>query len=250
MTGRLESVCAAAAAIALACLVVPSLAPAAEIARYDARVRIAADGLARVTLVLDLGRVTPGTVLIPIGYRATTNLRVISPIGVTAAGDGSLIRLTVPPDAPESVRVTVAFDVAQALELTDPAPGERATLPPGMRHLRPAFMNSQPGAIGRFEFRVMFPDGLRAHALRDALPKLRKGEAGPRARLEVIDGQPGAVLFVDRIGQGEAASMFVELVPVSRSLGWLLAGLALAIAYLVGFRDLVRSPQAPEPPRS
>jgi hypothetical protein len=80
---------------------------------------------------------------------------------------------------------------------------------------------------------------MRAHAIREALPKLGKKEATPRVRLATIDSRNGARLQVARLLQGESASMQLELVPQKKSLGWLMAGLVLSILYLVSFRDLV-----------
>ena len=76
--------------------------------------------------------------------------------------------------------------------------------------------------------------------MREALPKLRKGELVPRAELDRFDGQLGARLRVDNVQQGETVSLHVELTHQSPPWGWLVAGIGLAAVYLFGFRDLVR----------
>ena len=40
--------------------------------------------------------------------------------------------------------------------------------------LRLSLMNSQPAPIASYSARVVFPGGMRAHAVREALPKLGK----------------------------------------------------------------------------
>ena len=88
---------------------------------------------------------------------------------------------------------------------------------------------------------VTFPDGWRALAIREALPKLRKGEVTPRARLETIDGRPGVRLHADSVQQGETVALQIDMARVTPPWGWLAAGTMLAGAYLYSFRDLVRT---------
>jgi len=76
--------------------------------------------------------------------------------------------------------------------------------------------------------------------IREQLPRTKRKEFTPRVELDRYDGRQGALLQLAGVKQGDRTSMELEVVGVRRSLGWLLVGLVLAIAYLVGFRDLVR----------
>ena len=142
-----------------------------------------------------------------------------------------------------------------------PAPGERSTLPAGSRLLRhtPDQHRSRDRSA-RYRLDATFPDGIRAHAVREALPKLRKGEAGPRVRLARRRRPPGARLRVDRLKQGDPTSMQHRAGPANpaRPAGSSPASL-LSVLYLVYFRDLVcdarglvesSGVRAPLPPRS
>lgn len=103
-------------------------------------------------------------------------------------------------------------------------------------------LHKEPASTPNLDLAVTFPDGMRALAIREALPKLRKGEVAPRARLESIDGRPGARLRVQNVQQGETVSLQVDLVRTAAPWGWLIAGVVLSSLYLYSFRDLVRKP--------
>ncbi len=108
--------------------------------------------------------------------------------------------------------------------------------------LRHALVQTEPATIRRYRCEVMFPQTLRAHAIREALPKLGKKESEPRVRLGTVAGEAGARLQATSLRQGDVASMQLELVPRSRSPFWLIVGLLLSAAYLIKFRDLVFGP--------
>lgn len=223
-----------------------------DLRAYEVQIRIGPDGAATAVADLRFENAAPGPVAVPLGFAGVTVVRVTEPAGVTATVEAlngqSLVRFVLPEGTTGEVHVVLAFDVPRALERTDPGPGERATLPAGTRLFKHALLNTQAATIGRYRLGVVFPDDLRAHAVREWLPKLRKGEAGPRVRLDNIDAQHGAVLAVDRLQLGETASVTVELIPLVRSLSWLLVGAALSLVYLIVFRDLVyRRPNSGAP---
>ena len=95
-------------------------------------------------------------------------------------------------------------------------------------------------AVTDYEVTGVIPDGMRAVAIREALPKLRAGEIGPRALLTEIEGRPGVRLRVANAKAGDTVSLKVELTRARAPLGWLVAGLLLSALYLRAFRDLVR----------
>lgn len=94
-------------------------------------------------------------------------------------------------------------------------------------------------AAADYEVTGVIPDGMRAVAIREALPKPRAGEAGPRARLTEIEGRPGVRLQVGHVVFGETVSLKVELGPARMPWGWPVAGVLLSALYLRAFRDLV-----------
>jgi hypothetical protein len=227
-------------------LAVTAMAGAAtpELATYTVRAVTATDGSATVTATMTITGAAPGVVDIPLGFPGVATVALTDgPAGVTVsarpANGQSALRVTLPADVPEFARITVRFAVAHAFQRTDPAPGERRTLPEGVRVFRHAMVNTEQLTVGRYRVEVVFPDGMRAHAVREALPKPRRSEAGPRARLAAFDGHDGAWLDVATLAQGDTASLQLELVPARRSLIWLIVGLVISALYLVFFRDLV-----------
>lgn len=221
----------------------PSPSPAspggvAGVSAYELRVEARADGSADVTLTLRLDSNGATTARIPVPFAGVTALRLAeaSP-GTTVAqettGERATLQITAPVRAAGPVTVRLLGHVAGAV--TDSGAAGRS--------MRIALMNAEPASIKDLRLALIFPDEWRAQAIREALPKPAKAEAGPRAILEAIDGRPGARLLVSVLPQGETAVLRVDLTPAGRSPGWLIAGVALALLYLRSFRDLVGSPK-------
>jgi hypothetical protein len=237
--------------VAAALLVCGLASPArADIRTYDLRLRVAADGAADATLTLNL--TTAAATRVAVGCSQITDLRVTAgPAGTlvaaAAAGRQSVLTVTLPPGTPAPVALTIRFRVPGMMPEPVLKEGERATLPEGVRLFRHAFVNTEPAPIGRYVVEAILPDGWRAHAVREALPKLRAGEAGPRVRLDAVDAAHGARLEVAGLAQGDSASMQVEVTRQRRTWTWLVAGVLLSLAYLYSFRDLVSRSAAPGP---
>ncbi|MBP8273375.1 MAG: anion permease, partial [Acidobacteria bacterium] len=146
-------------------------------------------------------------------------------IRIALNGDGSATK-TVTNDSGTTTTAVTGL-------LSDPTPAGRM--------FKFTDLHKDPSTTSAYRLVVIFPEGTRALAVREALPKLRKGELVPRAGLDRFDGQLGARLRVDNVQQGETVSLHVELTHQSPPWGWLVAGIGLAAVYLFGFRDLVRS---------
>lgn len=218
---------------------------AADVTSYTVRLDGRAGDLVPVTLTVTYADATGTALVVPTGFATLHDVRCVScPVGTMVAtkpsGAATAVMLGLPPAAAATGELTVAFTTPSPFVATTPAPGERATLPAGTRILRHAFVNTEPVSIGSYRFEAIFETGYRAHAIREALPKLRKNEAGPRARLASVAGEPGVFLQVGRLRQGESTSLNVELVPQGHSWAWMIAGLLLSVLYLVFFRDLVK----------
>lgn len=233
-------------ALAALLLVLPAVqAGAVEIRSYEVQLRTDAEGSGRATAVVQIEGAEAGLVVVPTGFPAATGLRLThGPAGTTLVAQPHngqiLVHIALPEGTPARTSLGFELDLTGVFQRPAPKPGEsEASRPNGRRIFRHALLNTEPATIGSYRFEMLLPDGMRAHAIREALPRLRQGEAGPRAQLDGIDGQPGVWLEVDRLVQGETAVVQVELVPRSRSLVWLLIGVAVSLLYLVTFRDLV-----------
>jgi hypothetical protein len=235
-----------AASTLLLILLLAANADAATIRSYTTRLQIHDDGTAQAVITVAISGATPGPLSLPVGFADVVQPALgPAPAGtvleVRPAGAQSVARVTLPDGTGPDVTIELGFVVTEAFQRTTPAAGEKSTLPAGARLFRQVFVNTQEAPIGDYRFEVLFPDGARAHAVREALPKLKKTEVGPRVRLASIEGKAGARLQISRLLQGDSASMLIELVPQSRSYGWLIVGLVLAVLYLVKFRDQVSS---------
>ncbi len=218
--------CAALAAV-------PALA-AVEVRSYDARLDLRADGGSRCGALIHISDARAGAFDLALGFAHVSDLRLAGgPPGTSLAvveSEGQAILHAVLPDG-----VPAELDLALEFVVKDVLSGVAGE---GRRLFRYSLLNTQPTRFVRYRFEVILPEGLRAHAIREALPRLRKGEAGPRAQLTAIDGRPGARLEVGGLAQGDTAALQIELVRRSRSPVWWIAGLILSLLYLARFRDL------------
>jgi len=223
-------------------------AGAVEISSYDVTVNVTEDGFAKGVATVRLNDAAPGNVTIPLGFAAVSGIKLAAgPEGTTVSttplNGHTLVGIVLPEGAPREIEVGFTFSAGKLFGEGDGRSSEQSQLPGGSKLLRLTFLNSQPTTIARYSAAAVFPAGMRAHAIREALPKLGRSEAGPRVKLCSVDSRPGARIHADRLLQGESASMQIELVREGRSPGWLIAGLVLSVLYLVYFRDLV-SPRA------
>jgi hypothetical protein len=223
-------------------------AEATEIRDYQLTVRTNSAGDGEAVLRLALKDPAP-VVRIPVGFARILDIRVtVGPVGAVAtaesAGTQSLLVVHLPAGLQGEVQLVVTFQAPSLVPAPAVRPGERPTLPAGTRVLKHALTNTQSDVLGHYAIRILVPSGMRAHAIREALPKLRSTEAGPRVRLAAVDQANAVTLDVTDVKQGDTASMVVELVEERRSFSWLLVGALLSAAYLFAFRDLVSRPDA------
>lgn len=236
---------------ALSLVLLAGSAGAAEIRFLELGLRVETNGSGHVTAAVWLEGANGSGVLVPTGFPAAAHLRLTEgPAGTTLEarphGGQTLVRVAWPEETPPPAAVRFEFDVAGILQRPAAKAGEpEASPPPGRWVLRHALVNTEPATIGSYRLTLALPDGTRAHAIREALPRLRKGEAGPRALLEAVGGRAGARLEVAQLVQGETAAIQLELVSGSRSLVWLAIGVVLSLLYLVEFRDLVAGRNEP-----
>lgn len=217
---------------------------ATDIASYRVRLDTAADGSGKGTAEVVLAQCAPGHINLPLGFTGITGLRLDDGpprlrLEQGAASGQALLHLDLPEDIPAAATVRFSFGVPKAFVNIVPGPGEKSAFPAGSRLFRHALVATQEGVLGSYQFEVLFPEGTRAQAIREQLPKLGKTEAGPRVRLGKAGGRQNAVLQMTAMKQGDDTSMALELVPERKAWGWLVAGLALCAVYLFHFRDLV-----------
>lgn len=238
---RMRQVAAVALATTLG-LIAPVPAVAVEpagLARYELRVDIRSDGSGRASLEVILDPLAGELAIVPFPFAAVVapTISGVPGIGlstVAANGQTNLV-FTLPPAARAPV----------AIRVTAEAPEIMSGTPTTGRSVRIGLLNSQPAPIHDLRLVVVFPEGLRGHAIHEALPRQGKAEIEPRAAFAEIDQRGGVRLQAASIAQGETALLRVELADASPSPGWLVIGLLLGVFYLVSFRDLVSPSEAP-----
>lgn len=240
------------ALVALACLLACSAAEAVKVPSYTARVDVAGSGQSGAVLNLQLEDAAPGALLLPVAPA----LKPAGPVRIDNAPLGTQVKavtvaerphleVVLPEGVSTSVPLAVSYPVKDVMvEPKAKAQGKRS-LPAGSLLLDHAFVNTQPLTIGSYRVQVVLPDGARFQEIREQSPKTKRTEVEPRVRLNAVDGRQGALLQLGEVRQGDRAAMSLEVVPDQRGFMWLLVGLALSIAYLIGFRDLVSKRDAP-----
>jgi len=203
------------------------------ITRYDLRVDARSDGPGNVSLEVVLDPIDGASAVIPFPFAEVRN--------VTISGVPGADLSTVPANGQTNLILNLPIGAAAPLTLrfTAELPQVLSGTPPEAHGVRVALLNSQPATIRDLRLVVVFPEGLRGHAIQEALPRPGKAEVEPRASFMAIDGRGGVRLQAGAIAQGETALLRVELADLSPSPGWLVIGILLCVFYLVSFRDLV-----------
>lgn len=212
------------------------------VARYELRVDTRSDGSGKASLEVALDPIDGSVVVIPFPFAEVLSPEITGVPGIAlstvpANGQTNLI-VSLPPGTAAPLTVRVMAEVPRVLTGT----------PPASRGARIALLNSQPGPINDIRLVVVFPEGLRGHAIQEALPRPARTEVEPRAAFTAVDGRGGVRLQAGKIAQGEIASLRVELADATPSPGWLLIGVLLGVFYLVSFRDLIA--RSDSPPRN
>ncbi|BDU73802.1 hypothetical protein [Mesoterricola silvestris] len=212
----------------------------AEIRQYATRVDIQGDGSGRATATVTLAGDPSDTVEIPVGFKARGFALTEGPKGLKLEPYGSAIRVVLPPER-GAWTFTFTFTALDTFIPEAVPEGEKARIPATSRVVRHAFVQTFEDPIAAYSVEAVLPPGYRFQAIKEALPKVRKTESEPRVRLGRTDGRQTAILRVTRLKQGDSAAMTLEATPSSRSILWLVTGLAIAGLYLFLFRDMVQS---------
>ena len=226
-----------------------AVAQAAVIDRYVTRLDIQADGAGMARLDVRVTSCQPGALSLPVGFGGVEALQVLSaPQGMQAravAGkEGSRIDIHLPDGVAETCSIQLSVPVGRSLGRPEVAGGERSKVAADTQVFRHVFVNTGPVPIGVYELSVALPDDLRVQKVMEQSPRPKRSEVLPRVRLDRFGEQQGATLQLAAMKQGDRTTMTLNVVPVRPSYGWLLVGLLMALAYLVGFRSLVSTDRA------
>jgi hypothetical protein len=220
-------------------------ADATTIDSYASRLDVAENGSARVTVTLQLGNCQPGRIRLPIAFAKldafqTGNVPDGVQLELAQGKDQSIVDIELPVSIKDAAKVSFSFSTPDVLGRPKLGPGEKSRLAADTQVLKYNFVNTQALAIGSYRVEARLPDEMRVQKIGEQLPKPKRSDVLPRVQLGKFDGHQGATLQFENVKQGDRTSMVLEVVGDGRSYGWLLAGLLISVAYLVGFRDLVK----------
>ncbi|MBK6557745.1 MAG: hypothetical protein IPG16_11260 [Comamonadaceae bacterium] len=235
----------------IALMLISSAAGATVIDRYATELDVHADGGSRAMVTLDLKNCQAGRFVLPVGFGGMGRLEVqAAPDGVVLnpvpGKESSTLEIELPSGIAASTRLRFAFFAPDVLGRPKTAAGEKAKAAADTQLLRHTFVNTGALEIGVYELSVQLPGDLRVQKIAEQLPRTKRSEVLPRVRLDRTDDRQGADLQLANMKQGDRTSMVLNVVSARHSYGWLLAGLALSLAYLVGFRSLVKAEPSPE----
>lgn len=221
----------------------------AEFRSYATRLDVAADGAAQARVQLRVTGGQPGRLRLPVAFAGLDGFRVLdAPTGVALrplpGKEQSAVEIELPEGVGDDVRLAFAFRVPGVLFEPKPEEGQKPAFPDGTRLLRHGFVNTQATPIGDYRVEVRLPDGAIVQKIREQQPRPKRKEFIPRVDLDRFDGQQGALLQLAAMKQGDRTSMELEVVAERRSWLWLVAGIVLAAAWLVGYRYIVAPEQA------
>ncbi len=224
------------------------VAGAVEIRDYTTRVDVGPDGSAQASASVALSGALPGRLRVPVGFARIEALRPLEAApGVTMAAGGqdgiSWVDVELPPGIAEDATISFAFRSKDLLAVPQPEAGQKPVLPAGSQLLRHRFVNTQEAPIGHYAVKVLLPPAAIVHRITEQSPRPGRKEFVPRVELDRFEGRQGALLRLDKVRQGDRASMELEVVAERRSLLWLFLLVPLAAGYLYAFRDLVAAPK-------
>jgi hypothetical protein len=224
------------------CLLATCLLGGTRVRQYRLSLVTQADGTGQATGTLALEGCVPGTLVLPADLGPIKDLKLQGgPAGLRLEPGLRGVRVTLPEGVPAKCDLAFTFPVAQAFQPKPKGKTGEKGVPATSQVFRHAMVNTQETPIEDYQFEVSLPEGTMVQGIREQLPKLAKSEVGPRVRLNKTGSRQGALLKLANVGQGDDASMALEIIPARKSPLWLLVGLLLGGLYLFYFRDLVAS---------
>lgn len=206
-----------------------------ELRRYEETVLLAADGSAAVRVVLEFRRGGGGLLLLSVRSAALRDVRakgveLLAPRPVEKGGNHFLA--LAPPAGAAAAEVAFTVD---GYFRAGGRPG-----PFNTRKLEYRFVNVSFAAVERFSVDLVLPTGRVFNALGRFVPEPeRQGMVIPFAIVR-RDGRLAGRIVLEGLGLGDEVALECTTRPARRSRWLLLALAALALAYLVFFRDVLR----------
>lgn len=209
-----------------------------ELAHYDERVVLNVEGTASFRIIMEFREWSGQQVLIPVAAKGVRGLKAqgIAPaaLRLVERGGERFVALDLPPGAAAPGSVRVDYEADEYFKARG-RPG-----PFGTRTLAYRFVNVSFAAIGQFSAVIVLPEGHVFNAVSRFSPEPEKaGMVAPFA-IARQDGRIVGRIAVGEVGLGDEVALACTFRAARRSPWLLFALLALAVAYLVFFRDVLK----------
>lgn len=217
-----------------------TMGAASNIKSYHETYKMKADGTGTVSTQVELTDLGPGIVDVPLTtWKGMQQVSVDGlPAGIQAQpllkGDIPHLQLIIPQGAPSELNMKIEFDVPAAK-------GQVKAKPEKEKKLYFRFLNSSQLPVKEYSFKLLLPEGEVVHSVTEQLPK---GKAGEGAQVQFIkeEKRQGLVLDAENLKFGETASVRLIAMEDKKSPALLILLGAIAVIYLIVFRDIVKKP--------
>jgi len=210
-----------------------------ELSRYDETVVLAADGSAEIRLSLTFADRTESGVLIPVRHAALLNLNASGMAkGAVRRVENKgnyFLALDFAGTGANPAAIEISFQVKNYFE------DKGASSPFGNKELGYRFVNVSFERIGKLSAKLVLPAGFVINGIGNFSPKPQKSGMALPYTISRQDGKDVAGIAVDNVKLGDEITLHCTFKSTKKSLPLLLFLIALAIAYLVFFRDILKN---------
>ena len=210
-----------------------------ELSRYDETVVLDRDGSAEIRLSLAFADRTEPMVLIPVRYAALLNLHVqgVAKGAVRQVENKGnyFVALDFAGTGPSPAAIEISFQVKNYFE------NKGASTPFGNKELGYRFVNVTFARIGKLSAKLVLPAGFVINGIGSFSPKPKKSGMALPYTISRQDGKDVAGIAIDNVKLGDEITLHCTFKSTKKSLPLLLVLIALAVAYLVFFRDILKN---------
>ena len=210
-----------------------------ELSRYDETVTLANEGSATIRLSLAVADWTEPRILIPVRHASLLNLQApgFAPtaVRVLESKGNHFLALDIAGSGISPAVIEISFQVENYFA------GNPASAPFGNRELSYTFVNVTFERIGKFSLKLILPAGYVFNDISDFSPQPKKPGAAVPYAISRAGGRNIASMAVDDVNLGDEIVLRCTFKSTKKSLPLLLTLIALAVAYLIFFRDMVKN---------
>jgi hypothetical protein len=210
-----------------------------ELSRYDETVVLHSDGSAAIRLSLAFADQTEPGVLIPVRHAPLLNLQAhgMAPAAIRQVENKGtyFVALDFAGSGISPAAIEITFQVKNYFESAGPS------APFGNKDLGYRFVNVTFARIEKFSAELILPGGFVFNAISNFSPKPKKSGMAFPYTISRKDGKNVASIAADDVQLGDEVTLNCTFKSTKKSKLLLLALIALAVAYLVLFRGMLKN---------